>query len=196
MHYNPNHHHRRSIRLPDYDYSRPGAYFITLCIHDWSQHLFGEVIDGKMVSNEFGVIADKWISSIPGRFENIGIESSVVMPNHVHLVVVIRHSDGPVTPVVPVGAIHELTLRELPIRELPQRESSDAYRKQRRVMTIPKIVGYYRMNVPVWQRNYFEHIIRDEKSRFLINRYIWENPLKWHRDSDNHLDGELRDYYR
>jgi putative transposase len=111
-----------------------------------------------------------------------------------------------------VGAIIEWPprgpQRDLPGREPTQPELLEIHRKNRRVMTIPKIVGYYRMNVakrindirnspgiPVWQRNYFEHIIRDEKSRFRINRYIRENPLNWHRDSENHLDFEQQDMF-
>jgi putative transposase len=130
------------------------------------------------------------------------------MPNHVHLVVVIRRpADIVATTVNPVGAIHELPLQDSTQHEIPPNKLSDEYRKIRRVMTIPKIIGYYRMNaakrinefrntpgIPVWQRNYFEHIIRDAKSRFVINKYIRENPTMWHKDSKNHLDGELRDF--
>lgn len=145
MHSNPEYHHRRSIRLPNFDYSRPGAYFITFCIHDRTNHLFSEGINGKMVINEFWGIADKRISSIPCRFVNTTIELSVV----IH-----RSVDTVVPAVNPVGAI------------------------------------------PVWQRNYFEHIIRNAKSRFVINKYIRENPAKWHKDSENHLDFELRDFFR
>jgi len=183
MTYNPAKHHRRSIRLKGYDYSQPGAYFITLCIHDRWIRMFGDVDNGKMVLNDCGVIADEWIGKLFGRFSDTTVDSYVIMPNHVHLI--LRIVAGPV-----VGAIHELPL---------QRETdNESYRKNRRVMTIPKIIGYYRMNTgkhintirqtpgnPVWQRNYWEHIIRDENEHCRIRQYIVNNPQNWELDKLN-----------
>ncbi len=186
MTYNPAKHHRRSIRLKGYDYSQPGAYFITLCIHDRWIRMFGDVNNGEMVLNDCGIIANEWMGKLSERFTDVMVDSYVIMPNHVHCIIsiVTESSPGPI-----VGAIHELPLRET---------DNESIRKNRRVMTIPKIIGYYRMNTgkrinairkisgnPVWQRNYWEHIIRDENEYFRIRQYIFENPLNWNLDKLN-----------
>lgn len=202
MTYNPAKHHRRSIRLHGYDYSSPGYYFITLCIHDRRIRMFGDVDNGKMVLNDCGTIAKEWIEKLSGRFTDAMVDSYVIMPNHVH--VILRIIPEPVDSVV--GAIHELppvdsvavgTIHELPL-QMPRRMDPEKYRQNRRIMTIPKIIGYYRMNTgkninairktsgnPVWQRNYWEHIIRDGNEHFRIRKYIVENPLNWYLDKLN-----------
>jgi putative transposase len=171
--------------LREWDYSRPGAYFITLCCNKGLHHLFGQVTNGRMVLNEFGNIAEKWIKAIPERYEHVTIESYVVMPNHVHLIVIVHDVR------VPVGAIHELPLQK-------NDTNNESVRNQRRIMIVPKIVGFYRMNVAkqinqsrgvsersVWQRNYYEHIIRDEKSLYQIRQYVRNNPAHWDIDEEN-----------
>jgi putative transposase len=222
MTYNPAKHHRRSIRLKAYDYSSLGYYFITLCIHDRWIRMFGDVDNGKMVLNDCGIIANEWIGKLSGQYGDVLVDSYVIMPNHVHLILhIVAESVGsvgaihelphPVDPVSPVGVIHELPLQyddiniqhnELPPRnqhQLPQQETDNvSYRKNRRVMTIPKIIGYYRMNTgkhinaicktsgnPVWQRNYWEHIIRNENEHIRISQYIIENSLNWDLDQLN-----------
>lgn len=187
MTHNPAKHHRRSIRLKGYDYSSPGYYFITLCIHDRWIRMFGDVDNGKMVLNDCGIIANEWIGKLSGRFIDAMVELYVIMPNHIHLILRIVPES-----ICPVVAIHELPL------QLPQRIDNKTYHKNRRVMTVPKIIGYYRMNTgkhintirktsgnPVWQRNYWEHIIRDENEHFRIRQYIVENPLNWDLDQLN-----------
>ena len=81
--YNPQHHHRRSIRLKGYDYTRPGAYFITIVTHDRS-HWFGQVVDGKMRLNDFGHAAEQCWRAIPEHFPHVRLDEFVIMPNHVH----------------------------------------------------------------------------------------------------------------
>jgi REP element-mobilizing transposase RayT len=189
MSYNPAIHHRKSIRLRGFDYSTPGYYFITMCIHDRWIRMFGDVENGKMVLNDCGKIADDWIGNISGRFSDATVDSYVIMPNHVHLILhIVSKPIGN-----SVGVIHELPLRN------SQRETdNESIRKTRRIMTIPKIIGYYRMNSakyinairttsgnPFWQRNYWEHIIRDENEHFRIRNYIVENPSNWDRDKLN-----------
>jgi REP element-mobilizing transposase RayT len=199
---NPAKHHRRSIRLKEYDYSSQGYYFITLCIHDRWIRMFGDVDNGKMVLTECGIIANEWIEKLSGRFTDAMVDSYVIMPNHIHLILRIVVELSAVAPVV--GAIHELPLRrgdiDIQHHELPRQRETDneTYRKNRRVMTIPKIIGYYRMNtakqinvirqtsgIPVWQRNYWEHIIRDKNELFRIRQYIKNNPANWERDTLN-----------
>ncbi|MEO1522737.1 MAG: hypothetical protein AAFU78_18425, partial [Cyanobacteria bacterium J06633_2] len=88
MAFNPEHHHRRSIRLKGYDYSSPGAYFITICTYQ-RQCLFGEIIDRKMHLNTFGHIAAACWNEIPNHFRQTILDSYVIMPNHVHGILVI-----------------------------------------------------------------------------------------------------------
>ncbi len=105
MKYDPEKHHRRSIRLGGYDYSQPGAYFITLCTHN-RQCLFGDVVNGKMVLNGYGKIVEHCWLEIPQHFEHVELDEYVVMPNHIHGIIIIKN----------VGAIHELPLpNELPL---------------------------------------------------------------------------------
>ena len=178
MKYNPDIHHRRSIRLQGYDYSQSGAYFITTCTQN-RECLFGEIHNGKMYLNEYGEIAKKCWVEIPKHHQNVQLDEYVIMPNHIHGIVVINEPA--------VGAIHELPLRN----ELPHS------REQRRKMLLPKIIGRFKMNVAkqinkirqtpgisVWQRNYYEHIVRNETDLQRIREYIVNNPLNWEMDEN------------
>jgi REP element-mobilizing transposase RayT len=204
MVYIPGKHRRRSIRLPGYDYSRPGGYFATLCVQN-HECLFGHVSDGKMHLNALGRIADDFIFEIPKRYPGMVGDCHIVMPNHVHVVLMI--TDGVGRGAFPVGAIHDLPL-QLPLHELPLQPPQipypldpverEKYRLQRRAMLIPKSVGFYRMNVskrvniirgtpgiPLWQRNYHDNIIRTQQSLERIRRYIRSNPANWGKDKHN-----------
>ena len=104
---NPEYHHRRSIRLKGYDYSQAGAYFVTMC----TQHrecLFGEIVDGKMRLNEYGQIVQQCWMEIPQHYQNVQLDEYVVMPNHVHGIIIINEFD-----ISTVGAIQELPLQLL-----------------------------------------------------------------------------------
>jgi putative transposase len=166
---------RRSIRLPDFDYSQPGAYFITMVTRQ-RECLFGEIQEAEMRLSTAGqIVWDVW-NSLPARYPSIGLGTAIVMPNHFHGILNIHPMP------VPVGAIHE--------SPLPERE--------RRRMTIPLVVGYFKMNsakrinqilgsegVPVWQRNYYEHIIRNETEYSRIHLYIEFNPANWGMDDEH-----------
>ena len=88
MKYNPEKHHRRSIRLKGYDYSQPGWYFVTVVTYD-RQNLFGHIENGKMILNDGGKIARKCWLEIPHHYPNVNLDEFVVMPNHVHGIIVI-----------------------------------------------------------------------------------------------------------
>jgi putative transposase len=183
--FNPEVHHRRSIRLRDYDYSYAGAYFVTICTFE-RECLFGEVIDGDMRLNDAGQLIMTIWDSLPQRYQNVDVDSFVVMPNHAHGIVVIHD---------PVGAIHESPAFESDVKIGAIRESP---LQNRRAMTLSKIVGYLKMNTakeinqlrdnpggPVWQRNYYERVIRDEQELAAIRQYIVDNPARWAED-ENH----------
>ena len=174
-------HNRQSIRLQGYDYSRPSFYFITICTQH-RKHIFGNVVDGEMVLNEFGDIARDFWYQIEMRYPNTQIDEFIIMPNHVHGIIEIINPN----PLV-VGAIHE--------SPLPMGNDIEIIRKHRRKMLIPKIVGWYKMNTSkkinqinqtsgtkIWQRNYYDHIIRNEQSLYQIREYIKWNPRNWNKD--------------
>ena len=182
---------RRSIRFREYDYSQNGLYFVTICVNG-REELLGNVENGEMVLNNAGKIVDMSIHAIPEKYENIDIDSYIIMPNHIHIVIAI------------VGAIHELPEKnELPEKERAIHESPLQNGWERRKMLLPKIVGYLKMNsskqinilreksgVPVWQRNYHEHVIRNEKELDKIRHYININPAKWEMDRYNPINCE------
>lgn len=167
---------RKHVRLAEYDYSQPGYYFVTVCTKE-KQHLFGEIISGKMVYRPIGIIAAEELEQIERHRENVRIEKSVVMPNHIHAVVRI------------VG--RDMTCHVRPAANQFSRPQKDA---------LPMIVGAYKAAVTrrgraamtshgpttLWQGRYYEHVIRSEREFREISRYIDENPLKWDQDEYYH----------
>ncbi len=171
MKYNHDQHHRRSIRLQGYDYSQNGAYFVTICTHS-RECLFGGIIDGQMVMNNRGMTAhDEWVKTVEMR-ENIELDEFVVMPNHIHGIIVIHDGRGTMHRAPTAEQFGKPTSKSIPtiIRGLKSAVT-------KRINGIRKTPGF-----PVWQRNYYEHIIRDEQSMEKIREYIVNNPLNWERD--------------
>lgn len=175
MTYNPERHHRRSIRLKDYDYSQVGMYFITICPHN-RECLFGEIKNGQMVLNEYGkIVKNEWMKSTEIR-NKIKLDEFVIMPNHIHGIIIIT-DDG------------RGTLQRAPTVEQFGKPVSNS---------IPTIIRLFKSattkqinqirhtpTIPVWQRNYYEHIIRDEDNLNQIREYIINNPVKWELDSNH-----------
>ncbi len=211
MKYNPQIHHRQSIRLQGYDYSRAGLYFITICCKD-RECLLGTVEAGKMRLNDYGHIAHAYFKNMPHHYPHTQMHEFVVMPNHVHAIIEIMESVSEssvrATTESSVRAIAESSVRaiaessvramdESPLHESPQ-QSPPSLRDQRRKMLLSKMVGWYKMNtakqinimrqmagVPLWQRNYHDHIIRNEQSYQTISEYIMYNPARWKDDKFN-----------
>ncbi|MCD4812913.1 transposase [bacterium] len=161
-------HHRRSIRLKAYDYSQAGLYFITICSYK-GECLFGKIDNDGMVLNEVGeIINDEWIKSQTIRKE-IEMGVFVIMPNHFHGIVRIVGANGrsPLQePRIHMGAAT--------LSSLVAGFKSACTKKINQIRNMP--------GVPVWQRNYYEHVIRDEESHRNISEYIINNPLKWNDD--------------
>lgn len=167
---------RRSIRLKGYDYSRPGAYFLTMCTAERGC-LFGVIADDAMSLNACGdIAAEEWLRSGEIRRE-IGLDAFVVMPNHVHGVVFIN-----VGAIVDVGATGRSPVQHAgpPPRSLGAFVAGYKSAVTVRINRVRDTPG-----APVWQRNYYEHIIRDEAALERIRRYIAENPARWPHDRDN-----------
>jgi len=192
--YNPNIHHRRSIRLKGYDYAQAGLYFITICCQDRA-HLFGEISDGVMILNEYGKIAfAEWENSINIR-DNICLHDFVVMPNHIHGIIEIVFKKAnqyagklelaPITkfqsPSQTIGSIVRgykiATIKKIKDKVLERGELQFAHTSQ--FAPIEKII---QLDFKIWQRNYYEHIIRNEASHQRISDYILNNPAQWTED--------------
>ena len=171
-------HNRHSIRLRDYDYTQAGAYFVTIC--SWSREcLFGDVIDGKIQFNEYGQIVQECWDAIPEHFIGIKLENHIVMPNHVHLIILIVENGRGM-------ACHAPTDRQFgkPIsNSLSTIIGSFKSAVTKRINQIRNTP-----NVPVWQRNYYEHIIRNEDELNRIQEYIINNPLQWADDENNPMN--------
>ena len=178
----PEPHKRRSLRLRAYDYAQVGAYFVTVCAYD-RRCLFGDVVDGAMRLNDVGRVVETCWEAIPDHFPHAGLDAYVVMPNHIHGVIVIVRPNVEVPPTV--GATHASPLHH---RSGPPKHSIGA------------VVGAYKSAVSkrinaargtpgarVWQRNYYDHVIRNEADLHRIRQYIVDNPARWAEDRENPL---------
>jgi putative transposase len=189
MGYDPNIHHRRSIRLKGYDYSQAGLYFITINILR-RKCLFGTIEHQEMILNDFGIIANQQWEKLPEQFTNIALDVFQVMPNHIHGILLLKDA-------APVG-----------VGLAPARDNTIPARETRvgtspvptKTTTVGNIVGAYKSQVAnlclkifkqkhpgeimgkLWQRNYYEHIVRDEQSFLRIADYITNNPSNWNED--------------
>ena len=185
--YNPEIHHRRSIRIKEYDYSREGLYFITICTFNHAC-LFGHIDNGDMAMTEYGnIVYNEWLQTGEMR-KNIILNEFVVMPNHIHGIIEINDSTRRGT--MPRALVHRETKRQGTKHCAPTEQFGKPTSN-----TIPTIVRGYKSTVtkqintirktpgqPVWQRSYYEHIIRNEKSYNRISEYIRYNPEKWLQD--------------
>jgi len=171
MKHNSDIHHRRSIRLKGYDYSQSGAYFITICARN-KECLFGEIAGVKMVLNDAGAMAhDEWVKTSEMR-QNIKLDEFVVMPNHIHGIIIIGDCRGTMHRAPTAEQFGNPTSNSIPAII---RGFKSAVTKQ--INAIRNMPG-----IPIWQRNYFEHIIRDEESLWKIREYIVNNPINWQQD--------------
>jgi putative transposase len=183
-------HHRRSIRLKDYDYAQTGAYFVTVCA--WKkEYLFGEIKDGEMMLNEHGEIVAKCWHDLPNHYHHAQLDEFVIMPNHVLGIIMLTAVVGAgFKPALTKPALVETRwagLKPAPTKNTPAKrhvlpEIIRAFKtfSSRRVNIIRTTSG-----VPLWQRNYYEHVIRNEPEMHAIREYIHSNPLKWDTDEEN-----------
>lgn len=163
-------HHRRSIRLKGYDYAQAGAYFVTLCTQKRAC-LFGDIVNGRMRLNDCGqMVADSWLC-MSAQYPHVDLDEWAVMPNHLHGIIILTEPDRR------GGSRTAPTQNRKPIGRL-----IGAFKtvSTKRLNAIRKIPGD-----SVWQRNYYEHIIRSEESLTHIRQYIVGNPARWEEDREN-----------
>ncbi|HEX5423646.1 MAG TPA: transposase [Candidatus Acidoferrales bacterium] len=174
--------------MPDFDYSLPGAYFVTICAHR-RERLFGEIVLDEMKLNQLGAIVNECWVQIPAHFANVQLAAHVVMPNHLHGLVSI-HEVVPTRQCRPthqhpsVGAQHAAPAcgrrREIAAGSLAaiiRSFKAASTRRARDVLQEPEFV--------LWQRNFYDTVLRNAKEFRNAQRYIIENPLKWYADREN-----------
>jgi putative transposase len=158
--YGPEGRHRRSIRLRGYDYAWMGMYFVTVCTH-LKRCLLGDVVNGGMILSPTGEIVEAGLLGLPERFPCVKVDSHVVMPNHVHVILAFRGSRSDEPPPT-LGSI---------VRHW-KAASCHLIRAN-----VDPCFG--------WQRNYYERILRNENETDRVRRYIAENPAQWDHDTEN-----------
>jgi putative transposase len=252
MRFDPERHRRRSMRLKGYDYSQAGAYFVTICTQGRAC-LFGEVVDGEMRLNDAGrMVVAEW-ERLPALFPNVVLDAFVVMPNHIHGIVILtdpaddatdgataigatiggattgRAATGGATTRVapttagddatPVGAGLVPALSTMAgddatpvgagLVPAPSTPAPSTPAPSTPAPTLGDVIGAFKSRVTVeyargvrtfgwtpfdrrlWQRNYYEHIIRNEETLNCIRRYIAENPIRWAFDRENPFAVEI-----
>ena len=194
MIFDPKIHHRRSIRLKGYDYSLAGAYFVTIDTYQHEQ-LLGEITLGEMKLNASGLIVHHTWVDLPNHYPNIELDTFCIMPNHIHGIIVLGgddHSMGgmgivvgaglrpaPTNPAAPTKAVS--TTNDIETKHYPLSEIVRAFKSfsARRINLLRCVKG-----IPVWQRNYYEHIIRNEREYEAIRDYIIDNPVNWEKSPE------------
>lgn len=162
--------YRRSIRLKGYDYAQAGAYFVTICTKDRAC-LFGEIENGRMCLNDCGQeVADTW-RWLSDRYPYVGLDEWVVMPNHLHGIIILTEPNSR-------GSSRTApTQNRKPLGRLIGAFKTVSTKRLNAIRNTP--------GVSVWQRNYYEHIVRDEESLARIRQYIVDNPAHWDEDREN-----------
>jgi putative transposase len=193
MRFNPDIHHRRFIRLKEYDYSGQGAYFITLCTHH-RECLFGAVTDGAMIMNDAGQMIDQWWREMLNKYPMINIDAYTVMPNHFHGIIAIV---GAAAPCSHRDESHNTTVGAA-LRGRPK--AAEPGQPHRVAPTLGNMIDWFKTMTTneyirgvkryrwspfpgrFWQRNYYEHIIRNEQDLTAVREYIVNNPAGWDKD--------------
>jgi putative transposase len=163
---------RKSSRLPEYDYSQAGAYFITVCIHD-RECLLGEIFQGKMRLNQAGMAVERWWKELGRKFSSIKIDDYVVMPNHFHGILFISE---------PSGAHIEGVHAGPPLQKIVQwfkTMSTNEY------VHGVKEHGWKPLKGQLWQRSFYDHVIRNDEGLNRVREYISTNAQRWVLDREN-----------
>lgn len=206
--YNPDIHHRRSIRFKEYDYTQAGLYYVTICIKN-REYLFGDISNGELTLNDAGQMIEKWHRELENKFPDIQCHEMVVMPNHFHCIIEnVGHNVGADLRVCPDdenGQLPENGQSHIIAPTINEREilgehiGSPLHRVVQWFKTMTtneyirgvKTKNWQPFDGKLWQRNYWEHIIRNETSHQTISEYIINNPAKWNDDKFNPYNKEV-----
>jgi putative transposase len=182
MTYDPEKHNRKSLRLKHYDYTKRGEYFITICTEN-KKFLFGDVVNAKMHLNDFGRIAARCWLEIPIHFEKVDLDVFVAMPNHVHGILALNYPDKEIKVINGRGTACCAQKRSFG-SAIPGALSTiiRSYKSavSKEINNLLKTPGN-----KIWQRNYYDHIIRFDNEFWDIHYYIVRNPEDWEKDMYN-----------
>lgn len=187
--YNPEINHRRSIRLKGYDYSQAGAYYVTICTNN-RECLFGDVKNGKMELNNAGWMVEKIWFELPKHYVGVGIDAFQIMPNHIHCIIIFVGAGPCACPDDNDGMWQSHNGIGQPQGVAPTILSLAGVIHRFKTMTTKQYIdcvrqhGWKPFQRKLWQRNYYEHIIRNEKELTKIREYIINNPLNWETDEN------------
>ncbi len=196
MKYDPKIHHRKSIRLKNYDYSQAGLYFITICTQNRA-HLFGEIVDSisahdPIVLNDAGEMINKIWHEIPNDFANTQLNEFVIMPNHIHGIIKITVADSISAPIPTTDSKRaEMDPKRAEMDSAPTGMGIPTIIQSFKRHTTIEYIKMVKQNIlpsfdkKIWQRNYWEHIIHNENEYNRIAQYIIDNPKKWALDKLN-----------
>ncbi len=176
------HKQRKSLRLKHWDYKTAGLYFVTICINN-RENLFGEIKNDKMSLNDPGLMINEQWLAIFTRFQNIKPNKYVIMPNHFHAIIEVINNKPVGAPLV--GA--SLNAKQALVNNNPEPTLGEIIGAFKSITTNKYINGVKHFNWPefdrkLWQRNFYEHAIRNDDSLFKISEYIETNPLNWELD--------------
>ena len=160
------------MRLKGYDYSKPGYYFVTVCTQN-KKCLFGDIRNRQMALNSAGQVIEKVWDELPEHYQHVELDAFVIMPNHIHGIIVLR--PNPI--IVGAGFKPAPTKKRHALPEIVRALKTFSSRRINEIRNTPR--------VKLWQRNYYEHIVRNENELNEIRKYIQENPLKWETDKEN-----------
>ena len=167
--------YRKKNRLEDYDYSQEGYYFVTICTKN-REECFGKIDNGKIILNRIGnIVKERWLW-LSEQYQYVKLDEYIIMPNHLHGIVIIDSSNIVKTV---VGTGLDLSLQQ-----------------KTKTLSLSNLIGAFKTTSSIsihesgfndfqWQRSFYDHIIRNEKSLFNIQKYIQENPAKWELDRNN-----------
>ena len=164
---------RHSIRLQQYDYSQENFYFVTLCVHS-RECLFGNISEGNIALNDAGKMVKHWFFELENKYQNLKCDEFICMPNHAHFIVNFR-------PMAGAGpCVRPYSLGDL-VQWFKTMTTNEYVRKV-------KDNSWKRFSGKLWQRNYWERVIRSETELYFVREYIAGNPGQWEKDALNPLN--------
>jgi putative transposase len=165
---------RRSIRLPHFDYRTFTGYFLTICTHE-KRCTLGYIADGEMQRSPLGMLVQRCWDDLPKHLSYVRVDASVVMPNHFHGIVFLEPDPAGAACCAPTADIRQVNPKSLPAVVRTFKAAVSRLARGRIVL----------LGVLIWQRNYYEHVVRDDQDLDNIRQYILNNPAQWEFDSEN-----------
>ncbi|MCX5920977.1 MAG: transposase [Candidatus Melainabacteria bacterium] len=182
---------RKPLRLTAYDYAQNGAYFITICTENRA-YLFGDIVDNTMVLNDAGKMVESVWREMPMHYPNILLDAFIIMPNHIHFIIVFIENDHSVPKSLADVINHAPTTRTEPSVGVPFMASANQPTPLGKIVRTFKGKSTFLINqhqktvgMPVWQRGYYDQIIRNEAHLQSVRLYIENNPAQWAFDEEN-----------